>query len=123
MTRCGCSGRRRVEKHPNVLTTDEDIDAALRQAKAFESFPTIVEAEFHRQAELEFLRLKLSDGQVMLIPREMLDELAGATSEQVQDVQIVMLGLAVWWPQVDDGLYLPDFLEHRWGKVWSGVAA
>ena len=22
-----------------------------------------------------------------------------------------------------EGLYLPDFLEHRWGKEWQGVAA
>jgi hypothetical protein len=29
----------------------------------------------------------------------------------------------IWWPQLDDGLYLPDFLEYRWGKVPRGVAA
>jgi hypothetical protein len=29
----------------------------------------------------------------------------------------------VWWPQLDDGLYLPDFLEYRWGKARAVVAA
>jgi len=32
-------------------------------------------------------------------------------------------GVDVWWPQLDDGLYLPDFLEYRWGKEKRGVAA
>jgi hypothetical protein len=32
-------------------------------------------------------------------------------------------GVSVWWPQLDDGLYLPDFLEHRWGRVVNAVAA
>jgi hypothetical protein len=43
--------------------------------------------------------------------------------EQATELFIVPTGSAVWWPQLDDGLYLPDFLEHRWGKVPRGVAA
>ena len=60
---------------------------------------------------------------VAAIPTEMLSELKDATPEQAADMSIVMLGLAVWWPQLDDGLYLLDFLEHRWGREWKGVAA
>jgi hypothetical protein len=67
--------------------------------------------------------LKLSDGRRLLIPREELGELKNATVEQATDLIIVPTGSAVWWPQLDDGLYLPDFLEHRWGKVPRGVAA
>jgi len=110
-------------RHPKVLTSDAEIGASLERAKDFASFPRIVEAEFHCEPKVEFLRLKLSDGQVLLVPREMLNELKGATAEQVRDVKIALQGLAVWWPQIDDGVYLPDFLERRWGKVWRGVAA
>jgi hypothetical protein len=73
--------------------------------------------------EAEFLRLRRSDGQQLLIPREMLGELENATCEQAADLLIGPQGLSVWWPQFDDGLYLPDFLERRWGKVWNGAAA
>jgi hypothetical protein len=112
-----------MERNPKVLTTDEEIDEAFRRAETFDRFPRIVDAEFHRDVKLEFLRLRLSDGQLLLIPREMLDELKNATPEQVTDLFIGPQGLSVWWPQIDDGLYLPDFLEHRWGKVWTGAAA
>ncbi|MDQ2924555.1 MAG: DUF2442 domain-containing protein [Acidobacteriota bacterium] len=112
-----------MDRHPSDVTTDEEIDAAFERAKAFDSFPTIVEAEFCPGPKLNFLSLRLSDGQRMLIPKEMLGELKNATVEQATDVKIALLGLSVWWPQLDDGLYLPDFLEHRWGKELRGLAA
>jgi hypothetical protein len=54
-----------------------------------------------------------------LIPREELSELKDATAEQAMEIVIVPTGTGIWWPQIDDGLYLPDFLEHRWGKSLS----
>jgi hypothetical protein len=67
--------------------------------------------------------LKLSNGRRLLIPREELGELKNATPEQATDLFIVPTATGVWWPQLDDGLYLPDFLEYRWGKEKRGVAA
>jgi Protein of unknown function (DUF2442) len=106
-----------------MMTTDEEIDAALERAKAFNSFPRIVEAIYRPEPGLEFLMLRLSDGRRLLIPREELGELQDATPEQAVDLTIGPNGVDLWWPQLDDGLYLPDFLEHRWGKVRGGVAA
>ena len=63
--------------------------------------------------------LRLNNGQRMLIPKEMLGELKNATLEQAHNVEIKLLGLSVWWPQLDDGLYLPDFLEHRWVRSFA----
>jgi Protein of unknown function (DUF2442) len=103
-------------------TTDEEIDAAIERAKEFDSFPRIVDAVYRPEPGLEFLMLKLTDGRRLLIPREELGELKNATPEQAIDLFVVPTGTAVWWPQLDDGLYLPDFLEHRWGKT-RGVAA
>jgi hypothetical protein len=104
-------------------TTDEEIDAAIERAKEFESFPRIVEAVYRPEPGLEFLMLRLTDGRRLLIPREELGELKNATPEQASDLAVGPHGLDVWWPRLDDGLYLPDFLEHRWGKERSGVAA
>lgn len=112
-----------MERHPNDLTTDEEIDASIERAKEFDSFPRIVEAAYHPEPGLEFLMLKLSDGRRLLIPREELGELKNATAEQAVDLRIGPHGVDVWWPQLDDGLYLPDFLEYRWGKERRGVAA
>jgi hypothetical protein len=91
--------------------------------QAFDCFPRIVEAEFHADAKVEFLRLRSSDEQQLSIPREMLGELKDAISTQAADLFIGPQGLSVWWPRLDDGLYLPEFLERRWGKAWNGAAA
>jgi hypothetical protein len=112
-----------MDQHPLDVTTDEEIDEALERAKEFDSFPRIVEAEFRTERDPAYLMLRLNTGQQMLIPRGMLGELDRATTEQATDLFIGPQGLSVWWPQLDDGLYLPDFLEHRWGRVVNAVAA
>jgi hypothetical protein len=109
-----------MDQHPDDRTTEEDIDASLERAKEFESFPRIVEAVYRPEHGLDFLMLRLDDGRRLLIPREDLPELKNATDDQAQDLKILPQGRAIWWPQLDDGLYLPDFLEHRWGKL-AGV--
>jgi hypothetical protein len=106
-----------------LTTTDEEIEAALEEARNAPDEVTILEAAYRGEPGLEFLMLKLSDGRRLLIPREELGELKNATVEQAVDLQIGPHGVDIWWPQLDDGLYLPDFLEYRWGKVPRGVAA
>jgi hypothetical protein len=106
-----------------MTTTDEEIDAALEEARNAPELPRIVEAAYRAEPGLEFLMLKLSDGRRLLIPREELGELTNATPEQASDLFIVPTGTAIWWPQLDDGLNLPDFLERRWGKQPRPVAA
>lgn len=96
--------------------TDEQIDAAIERAKAFEGFPRIVEAVYRSEPGFEFLSLKLDDGRRLLVPREELAELKDATTAQAQDLFIIPQGRGVWWPQIDDGLYLPEFLEYRWRR-------
>ena len=98
-------------------------DAVMERARAFESFPRIVEACYRAGSGADYLELRLNTETRMLIPREMLTELDNATPEQATDLIIGPQGRSVWWPQLDDGLYLPDFLEHRWGKELQGMAA
>ena len=97
--------------------TEGRIEAALERSREFAGFPRIVEVRYHSEPGLEYLGLRLDDGHRLLIPREELSELARASDEQACDVIILPQGRAVWWPQLDDGLYLPDFLEFRWGKA------
>jgi len=112
-----------MERHPNDRTTDAEIDASLERAKEFDKFPTIVEAEYRSGPGLEFLMMRLSDGHRLLVPKEALSELKNATPEQAADLVIGKQGLDIWWSQLDDGLYLPDFLERRWGKEFRDLAA
>ena len=111
-------------QHPNDINRrTKTIDASIERAKEFESFPRIVEAVYRPEPEgLEFLMMSLDDGR-RLVPKEDLPELKNATPEQAKDVILGPQRRSVWWPQLDDGLYLPDFLEYRWGKERRGVAA
>lgn len=106
-----------------MTTTDEEIDAAREAARNAPDEPLIAEAVYRPEPGLEFLMLRLTDGRRLLVPREDLGELKNATPEQASDLFVVPTGSAVWWPQLDDGLYLPDFLEHRWGKGRRGEVA
>ena len=112
-----------MEHHPNDLTTDEEIDAALEMARQLQDEPRILQAMYRPEPGLDFLMLQLSDGRRLLIPREDLPELEGATTEQVMDLLIGPNGVDVWWPQIDDGLYLPDFLAFRWHTCRERIAA
>jgi len=99
-----------------VLTKNEEVDAANEAVKGFTNEPHIVQAAYHPEPGLELLILTLSDGSRLLIPREDLSELKNATPEQIVDIKILPNGSAVWWPQLDDGIYFPEFLEFRWGN-------
>ncbi len=112
-----------MEQHPNDLTTDAEIDAALERAKAFDGYPRIVEATYRAEPGWECLMIRLDNGQRLLIPKEDLDELKGATAEQASEIALTPQRRGIWWPQLDEGLYLPDFLEYRWGKELQKVAA
>jgi hypothetical protein len=112
-----------MDRHPNDLTTDKQIDAAIEGAKLIENEPRIIEAIYRADLGLDFLMLRLSDGRRLLIPREELSELKNATAEQASDITIGPNGTDIYWPKLDDGLYLPDFLEHRWHRNNENIAA
>ena len=112
-----------MERHPNDLTSDEQIDRAIGAAAQLTTEPQIVDAVYRGEPGLDFLMLTLSTGQRLLIPREDLPELRNATPEQAAHFIIGPHRVDLWWPQLDDGLYLPDFLKYRWHKQAESLAA
>lgn len=106
-----------MDRHPNDITTDEEIDAAIARAAEFESFPRIVEAVFRPEKDLDFLMLRLNDGRRLFLPREELSELKNASLEQIFDFEVGRYGLQIWWPQIDDGIYLPNLLAEKAEKL------
>jgi hypothetical protein len=108
----------------NLAQADsDDFYYSPEERKLVEQEPTIVEASYHTEPGFEFLNLKLSDGRRLLIPKEELPELDRATAEQAKDIWLRAPYVSIWWPQIDDGIYLPDFLERRWARVGRAVAA
>jgi hypothetical protein len=118
-----------MDRHPNDLTTDEEIDAALQCAKEIADEPRVVNAEYLGGAA-DLIVLRLSTGGRLAIPRENLQGLEEATAEQLSEIQLWGGGISLSWPQLDVDHYLPHLLERRYGNArWMetlqrrGVAA
>jgi hypothetical protein len=100
-----------------VGTTDEEIDAILEEQRLLPPEPTLVDAKYLRDSDL-FL-LTISDGRRLAIPREDIWAVRDATPDQAADFTVGPNRVNIWWPQVDEGLYLPEALEGRYGnKAW-----
>ncbi len=101
------------------LTTEEEMDAALEQARQSPPRPNAVSAEYNRA--LDLVILKIDNGQRLVIPREQLEGLEDANEAQLADIQI-FAGQDIAWPQLDVDHYLPYLLEgkyasERWKKA------
>lgn len=107
-----------------LTTTDAEIDAALEAAKNAPEEPRIVEATYHSEPELDLFVLKISDGRRLVLPREDLQALKGSTPEQAARLVVGRYGTDLWWPDLDEGHYLPNLLEHRYGNErWMAALA
>ena len=95
------------------LTTDEDIDAALEDARDLPPLPQALSAEYNRAADVIILRI--DNGRRLVIPREEMQGLRDATPEQISQIEIFG-GTDICWPQLDLDHYLPSLLEGRYGN-------
>lgn len=102
---------------------DLEVDAALERARQQPEAVRILTAAYHGGEGMEFLEMKLSDGRRLLVPREELGELTRATDDEARDLVVLTGGTAVYWPRLDDGLDLWDFLQYRWRREQDAVAA
>ena len=99
-----------------LSTTDEEIDEALRLAREKGELPRIVEATYRPEPGLDLFVVRISDGRRLVIPREDIQVLKGATAEQAAEFTTEPLGTHLWWPKLDEGLSLAGMLEHRYGN-------
>ncbi len=104
-----------MERHPNDLTTDEQIDAALERAKTYNPV-RITNAVYRPERELDLFVLTLSDGRRLSLPRESLQFVAEVSPEQAAKFVIGQHKTDIWWPELDEGFTLAGLLEGRTGN-------
>jgi len=104
-----------MDRHPNDLTTDTEIDAALEAAKEFDDEPRATSADYIGD-RADVVVIRLSTGGRLTIPREELQGLENATETQLSEIQLWGGGISLSWPQLDVDHYLPHLLEHRYGS-------
>jgi len=111
--------RQQPEQHKpvrhEIVTTDAEIDRAIKRARALQNEPRVTEVEYRLGPGLDLLILKLSDGRRHLIPREDLQGLQSATKEQIARVEILGNGTGLHWPALNLDLYVPSLLRRVYG--------
>jgi len=97
-----------------VVTTDAEIDAALKRAKLHDIDPLAQTVE-HIPA-LNLLIVGLSNGRRLVLPVEDLQGLGKATHEQIQNYELLGRGTGIHFPELDVDLYVPALIEGVYGN-------
>jgi len=110
--------RQKVATH-KILTTDAEIDRAIERARQLRMEPLVTQVEYRPGTGLDLFILKLTDGRRYVIPREELQGMQSATSEQLARVEILGGGAGLHWPDLDADFYVPGLLHGIYGtKKW-----
>lgn len=99
-----------------MVTTDSEIDAALKRATAYAKFDRyVVKATYLDSADK--LRLVLDDGAICSIPRRLIQGLSGVRKkEKLSQMQIINLGKGLLWPLLDVAHSVPGLLTGVYGS-------
>ena len=107
-----------MAKH-KVVTTDDELDRALEDARRLPDEPRVTSAEYKTGPGLDLLILRLNNAHRLVIPREDLQGLMQATKRQIANVEIIGNGTGLHWPELDLDYYVPNLLKHIYGtKRW-----
>ena len=94
--------------------TDAEIDAALeRGRKASASEPRATAATFDRTTQK--IAVTLSNGVSVSLPPSLIQGLAGATLEEIAEVQVQARGYGLHWPSLDVDVSVPGLLAGAMG--------
>jgi Protein of unknown function (DUF2442) len=97
-----------------VLTTDAEIDAALRDARAREAErPRAIAAHYRRSSD-KFV-VAFASGATLEIPRKTLQGLESVTPAQAAKVELDEVGSGLHWPALDVDHYIPGILAGIYG--------
>jgi len=97
-----------------VVTTDAEIEAALKRAKAHDREPLAQTVE--HIPGLNLLIVGLSNRRRLVFPIEDLQGLGNATHEQLQNYELLGHGTGIGFPELDVDLYVPALIEGVYGN-------
>ena len=97
-----------------VVTTDTEIEAALKRTKVHDSDPRAQTVEY--VPVLKLLIVELSNGRRLVIPIEDLQGLDRATRKQIQNYELLGRGTGISFPDLDVDLYVPALIEGVYGN-------
>lgn len=105
-----------------MAITDEDIDAATERGKTFKADHTLALAARYDSAR-GLIEIALANGAIFSFPPRLAQELQGATSVQLKEIEVVGAGTGLHFPMIDADLYIPALVEGVFGsKAWMAAS-
>jgi len=104
-----------IKTKARVITTDQEIDAAIAVATLREPFrPKAVAVEY--RTEDQTIAIELATGVELVIPRKLLQGLESADPADIANVEILGPGDSLHWESLDVDHYLPSLIEGVFGN-------
>jgi hypothetical protein len=112
-----------MPEQARVVTTDAEIDAAIRQVRLYEKYDQrVVRANYSERTDRFLLRLE--DGVTHIIPRWLLQGLSEAEPGVLNRIELLGRGTGLYWPALDvahsvSGLLCGVYGSAKWMKFLS----
>jgi len=99
-----------------MVTTDAEIDAAIRQARLFEKYDNRVVRVTYSDRTDRFL-LHLENGVTHSIPRWLLQGLSNAEPSALNKIELLGRGTGLYWPALDVAHLVSGLLAGVYGSA------
>ena len=101
-----------------MAITEDEFEQAERRTQALRQHGHATAARYDRRQSR--VVVSLNTGVQITFPVELAEDLAGATPDDLADIDISPAGLALHWPKLDADLYVPALLAGVFGsKRWT----
>lgn len=97
-----------------VITSDAQIDHAIRLAKDMDQEIRASAIAYHPRLDLYIVQL--SNGERIILPREMLEGLQDATRKELEHVEVSDGGFGLHWKDMDIDYSLPQLRQRIYGS-------
>ena len=94
--------------------TDEEIDEAIAAAEKEADLPAARTAQYLPETRL--LLISLKSGQRLAFPVEDLEDIKGATNEDLSEIELHGPGTALHFTKFGHGVYVPALVEGVFGS-------
>jgi hypothetical protein len=99
-----------------VATTDEEIDAAIQQARIYEKYDRRVACATY-SSSTDTLLLRMEHGVTYNIPRRLLQGLREANPGDLNNIELLGRGTGLYWPALDVAHSVSGLLAGAFGSV------
>ena len=103
-----------------MALTEQDFERAAKRMTADVRSGQAIRARYDRHSGR--IVVGLSTGVQIAFPVRLVESLAGASVDQLSEIEISVTGLGLHWPRLDADLYVPGLMQGIFGPQARTVA-